>query len=372
MCLSPVTIDNPNYGKKFTPGDVFSLKDCTSHKLRVPCGHCSECIANKQMQLVQRVQMESINNYIFFCTLTYNNESLPEITCSSGFSIKYADVHDLQNMFKRLRKYNRLGRKIRYLAVSERGSEFGRPHFHILFFVPKLDSDNDFTPFNIEQLMFDWILSEWKRNYGSTRKPVYKPLCTYKCRYRRGRRISNYDLHFVVSLPDDISGSNCAFYVLKYMLKPSDKDTRLQQALKLNLPDDEYNDIWNLVRSRLVCSKGFGINPDEDFNPDPSIVEYIRGCVKTSLSEDFPKYYNKDSGLSFPLARYYKSRSDFYSFDDALHHYFNSKDQSNLDSVAKYDDKDWSQLLKAVSDYEKKVFQVSDRGEHDNYSDLFD
>lgn len=97
--------------------------------LRVPCGHCPECIANKQMQLVQRVQMESLSNYIFFATLTYNKDSLPHVLTSTGYDIPFADIRDLQNCFKRLRKSNAFTRSFRYFAVSELGSKKGRPHF---------------------------------------------------------------------------------------------------------------------------------------------------------------------------------------------------------------------------------------------------
>ena len=50
------------------------------------------------------------------------------MTTSTGYSIRFADVTDVQKMFKRLRKKNAFGRPFRYLAVSELGSKKGRPH----------------------------------------------------------------------------------------------------------------------------------------------------------------------------------------------------------------------------------------------------
>ena len=148
MCISPIRIKNPNYGRKVQFGDAFAMKDCTSLYIAVPCGHCDECIALKQLHLVQRVQMESISNHVFFCTLTYNNEMMPFLDTSLGYRIRYTSVSDLQNMFKLLR--NSLPFQFRYYAVSERGSENARPHAHILFFVRKKDGDDFNTVLNYE------------------------------------------------------------------------------------------------------------------------------------------------------------------------------------------------------------------------------
>lgn len=133
MCLSPVSIENPNYGRK----DSFAqYKDVVSRRIYVPCGHCAECIASRQLQFVQRLQMEEIANHLFFCTLTYNNDMLPVVGTSTGYNIRFADVSDVQKMFKRLRKRNAFGRPFRYFGVSELGSRRGRPHpfsyyFHV-------------------------------------------------------------------------------------------------------------------------------------------------------------------------------------------------------------------------------------------------
>lgn len=367
LCISPISIENPNYGKKFTPGDVFSLKDCTSRFIRIPCGHCPECIQLKQMYIVQRIQMQSLNNYIFFATLTYNKESLPSIITSTGYNIAYADKRDLQNCFKRLRKSNVFTRPFSYIYVSERGKDKGRPHFHVIFTVPKYPSDDKYTWQNLEKIMFDSLLAEWRRNYGSHKQPVYRPLCTYKVIYKRGRRYSNYDLHCVRPLSDDDGLASVGFYVLKYMLKRSDRETRLQQALHLNLPDDEYLDTWKLVKSCCIASKGFGLNVDSEGNIDPDILSHLKYGI--TVSEDFPKFFNPSTGQSFPLSRYYKSRGDIYGFSDAIRFY---KPSEAGDSVPVYEDKDYSQLIKSIYDYEKKIRQASNRGDYDLVSDEFD
>lgn len=124
MCISPIRIRNPNFGIN-NVGTKY--KDTVSAFINVPCGHCSECVSVRQMGYVQRLQLESVKNHMFFCTLTYNNESMPYLSVN-GRNIRYADVSDVQKMIKRLRKSNVFGRPFRYFGVSELGSLKGRPH----------------------------------------------------------------------------------------------------------------------------------------------------------------------------------------------------------------------------------------------------
>lgn len=124
MCISSIRIRNPNFGIN-NAGTKY--KDTVSAFINVPCGHCSECVSVRQMGYVQRLQLESVKNHMFFCTLTYNNESMPYLSVN-GRNIRYADVSDVQKMIKRLRKSNVFGRPFRYFGVSELGSLKGRPH----------------------------------------------------------------------------------------------------------------------------------------------------------------------------------------------------------------------------------------------------
>lgn len=116
MCVSPVLIPNPNYHNKTDL--IKRTADTESQYIRVPCNVCSECLAKRQSDLVQRARCMSLDHYIFFCTLTYNKESLPSVTCSNGFSISYADIGDLQKMFKRIRQGNLFGSDFKYFLLQ--------------------------------------------------------------------------------------------------------------------------------------------------------------------------------------------------------------------------------------------------------------
>lgn len=262
----------------------------------------------RQGSLVQRARCMSLDHYIFFCTLTYNRESLPSVITSNGISISYADIGDLQKMFKRIRQGNLFGSSFKYFFVTERGTDRGRPHVHGLIFIPKSINDDKLVPSFLESKIRNVLFHEWKRNYGTDKFPVWKPLFTYRTKYIAGKRFSNFDCHYVTPYSTEKGDDDVAFYVTKYVLKPSDKEKRLQQALSLNLDPIEYEDTWNLVRSRCLCSKGFGAATDLQ-------KQYVKDCIhRSSRCENGFQFYAKDGSVS-PLSRYYRK---FVSPDDAI------------------------------------------------------
>lgn len=314
MCISPIRIRNPNLGRK----NLGFLYDTESAFINIPCGVCKQCIAMKQMSLVQRVQMESLNSFMYFSTLTYDNAHLPHITTSSGYDISYVEVRHLQNLFKRLRNYNMFGRPFRYFAVSERGGEKGRPHVHILWFIPKYDNEDYIDGLSLEPKIYHTLFENWKVNVGSKRCPKYESLFEYHERYYRGKLYKNFDTHFVVPKFSSDGISSLAFYVCKYLLKPSYKEKRLQQALHLNLDSDEYETIWNLVKSRSFRSEHFGLALTDTMQ-SLSVVNYLRDCVrKSDRSLGYPQFFLPDKAQSFPLAHYYKSIPYIYDFKTHL------------------------------------------------------
>lgn len=349
MCLSPIQIPNPNYGRR---DKMSRFCDVKSQYINVPCGHCTECVYMRQTSIVQRCIAEELDNHLFFCTLTYNDDSLPKLVCSNGVEIRYADMRDVVLMVKRLRRHGYTDRKISYLAVSELGSERGRPHFHLIFSVEKRSTDRYPEILNLEKLLFDAVLLEWRRNYGSTRNPDYRPLCTYVRKFIRGQLKSNYDLHYMNSASSDAGNSDVAFYVSKYMMKPSDRAVRLQQALKLNLDSDEYDSVWSVVKPRFQASTGFGLSSDVQ-------RLYVRSCIdKSRECSDFPKFYSNVSSASFPLSRYY-IRKGVYDVDDA--DFFLAK-KDNPDDPIFIDDRARDVVLRKI-DKLSKIQDVIDKND---------
>lgn len=333
MCISPIRIKNPNRGfsrNKAVNGLAY-LKDTTSAYINIPCGVCKECVAVRQQSVVQRLQMESRFNYMFFNTLTYSNEMLPRFTCSTGYRIRFADVSDVQNMVKRIRNDDLFGRPFRYFCVSELGTRSGRPHFHILWLVPRYDDDDCYVPIVLEKRLTDVVKSQWQRNVGSKRVPVYKPLCKFiRCVTRQGVK-STFDLHYVSS---DLfhDQDSVSFYVTKYMMKPSDKAQRLQQALRLNLPEDEYDEVWKLVKPRWIASKMLGLNGERKngkFVPDVRALDSLKNMVQSSKSSYSSPKFLSSNGSVFPLSRYFLNNGDIFSVDDAKEFYLKSDKEVN-------------------------------------------
>lgn len=249
--------------------------------------------------------MEALNNDLFYGTLTYNTESIP-IKEFDTIKFAYPDISDWQKMIKMIRKdYPKLSFK--YMLVSEYGSKRHRPHFHFLLSFPKT-SNKLAEKMGKAYDLFNIFLRYWRRNYGSTRVPIWKPLLTY----RRTRKHYNYDLHYLdpTSSVDGLDG--VSFYVTKYLLKHDPWVLKFKAKLYHTLEDSEYTEAWSLFRPRILLSKGFG-SPS-----DPKVKAYIESCIKLSLSSpdiSLPMFFSRQNGSTYPLAQYYKRR--FLSVDDA-------------------------------------------------------
>lgn len=405
MCVQPVPLPNLSYKDK--KGLSF-LKDTSFSKILVPCGHCPECIKQRQQGYIQRAYMEALHHHVFFCMFSYN-KNLPSVSATDGKLFKYADWHDLQNMFKHLRQKNALGRPFRYFAVSEFGGKKHRPHFHVLLYVPKYPSDGRFAGITLQRSYFLTLLRYWRRNIGSDRYPEYVPLCDYhesRCLSVPSGFRRNFDVQWI---PDSSSSVAVVMYAQKYMLKESDYEKRLYSALRLNysewlvdkkdgfpicrvedelldLPEDfvtfgdimipsykapvclEWQYLWNTVRCRSARSLGFGLAPigfeKRSPIPNPSVIDRLRLGVQLSkvTGSQYAKFFLPSDGRSMSLSRYYKSRGDIYTLDDKLTFLLN-RDPDAVDGSFLPDEFDLSQHNRKNEKYAKQKKQLSESGD---------
>lgn len=74
----------------------------------------------------------------------------------------------------------------------------------------------------------------------------------------------------------------------------------------------------------MCASPGLGLSDDVQ-------LKYVRSCIERSKHTDseFPRYYNKVTGKTFPLSRYY-IRKGVYNVDDATDFYFRSRKPSDM------------------------------------------
>lgn len=137
MCKQQILVKNPS--RMYVDGlsDMF---------LRVPCGHCKECLKSMQddwfvRALFEFKRVKALGGSCWFPTLSYNNANLPYYEDEeNNFSCVCFNRKHLKNFRDKLRVY--LRRKgyvpdgIRYIIVPEFGGKKGRPHYHALLFVP--------------------------------------------------------------------------------------------------------------------------------------------------------------------------------------------------------------------------------------------
>lgn len=310
MCLSPILIKNKSRMYRGKVDCLTSLHDTTSQYIYVNCGVCPQCVRNKQNYLIQRVQLECMTNYVFFATFTYSDDMLPFIDVGD-YRHYYADVSDFQKMIKRCRKRDEWIIN-KYLYVTEYGGKRHRPHFHALFFVPKDNNTHSvFDPIAIESYLSDMFKSEWKRNIGSSRSPVYKPLSSFHVLYTSSGPKSPFNFHYVNPTLTAGSESDVGFYVTKYCCKFDKWIQDKRTALYYNLEPDEYKSVWKLLRPRLEYSNSFGLS---DVARD-----YVRKCIDDYSDKfDYPVFVNPCNGNTFPLSPYlfnkYGTLCDKYKF----------------------------------------------------------
>lgn len=124
MCISPIT--------KWRKYATMSGRKTDI----VPCGKCFQCLAKRKNDWSFRLyhQMQ-ISSTACFMTLTYGLNKEEGYGCDPPFTHNghyTLSKRHLQLFFKRLRKQSKT--EIKYYAVGEYGTNFLRPHYHIIMF----------------------------------------------------------------------------------------------------------------------------------------------------------------------------------------------------------------------------------------------
>ncbi len=122
-----------------------------------PCGKCLACLATSRHQWASRLLLErkSCEHATFF-TLTFSPEHLPE------------SVAELKPLFQQfiMRIRNTEEQQPRYFTCMEFGSQYGRPHYHGIFFGRKIEYEERRTPEGKKYVTDPSIQDRWQN--GST------------------------------------------------------------------------------------------------------------------------------------------------------------------------------------------------------------
>lgn len=113
MCLYPITIKTE---------DAFGIPVNQS----VPCGKCIECLKDRQNAWKIRLVEECRDHkYVYFFTLTYNDDNVPYSVLPDGTKVNHVKKDDIQLWIKRNRiKLQRVLRRdidFKYFVTSEYG-----------------------------------------------------------------------------------------------------------------------------------------------------------------------------------------------------------------------------------------------------------
>lgn len=122
----------------------FELSKSFPDAIKIPCGKCSGCRAQKSREWADRMILElDHSKKAVFLTLTYDNDHVPCLMqVTTGQAQLTLQKRDLQLFFKRLRKKFK-DKELRYYAVGEYGKNTARPHYHIILYGVGLEDFRD-------------------------------------------------------------------------------------------------------------------------------------------------------------------------------------------------------------------------------------
>ncbi len=170
---------------RYTP----ELLDQYPDAIKIPCGKCRGCRAQKARAWADRMVLElDHSKKAVFLTLTYNDEHVPcRFDQSTGQAVLTLNKRDLQLFFKRLRK-RFPDNELRYYACGEYGSNTRRPHYHVILYGLDLSDFKDLQlkgtnelgdPYFISNFLADEI---WKNGFCLLASVSWKT-CAYVARY---------------------------------------------------------------------------------------------------------------------------------------------------------------------------------------------
>lgn len=194
-CLRPLYVKNPRFryplgSEEYERSRALHYRDyLENYYIEVPCGKCYLCRKKKsngwRIRLLEECKTTpkfrdcGIDKYrIIFVCFTYDDVHLPSSGTRDQFAAHIRKWRDLWR-----KKY---GCSPRYFAITDRGSQFGRLHLHLLIFAPySRKEDRYLTIEELEQNNFFW------RN-GQARKPSWlesEKGVSYVCGYMTGSNL---------------------------------------------------------------------------------------------------------------------------------------------------------------------------------------
>lgn len=273
-CISPRRVGFADDGKTLR----YRVQDCSKEYpfFKLPCGKCIPCRLEYSSQWGVRAMHEaSMHEENSFCTLTYNDESLPSVD-----KLYYVDFQDFMKRLRSRLDRRAIDDKISYLVCGEFGKVTKRPHWHACLFGYRPDdqvfhreSDSGYKVYTSEFLSDVW--GKGFVEFGSV----------------------NYE-----------SAAYCARYAAKDLVHGRDQDhafkaifkTSRYRAIGKSFLEKHYKDIFNYGRCVLASGKTV------------SIPRYYEKWMKENHWDEYLEYYLRIKSENFSIAEE-NSRIDEFS-----------------------------------------------------------
>ena len=272
MCLYPKLIKNKKYTRtKKNGGNIPAVTDERTLFVPVGCGKCIECMKQKsrawQVRLYEEIRENKTGKFV---TLTFNNESLKELTRIYKKEYKdYKKIEENEIATIAVRRFLERWRKkykksVRHWLVTELGHNgTERIHLHGIVFTDK--------PEEIEKI--------WQYGYVFIGDYVNESTISYIVKY-----INKIDVKNKGYQPKVLTSAGIGKNYLnrhdsslnKYNGKETKEFYRTNSGTKLNLPiyyrnklytDEEKEKLWVQKlneQKRYVCGELIDISKNED------------------------------------------------------------------------------------------------------------
>lgn len=221
-------------------------------RIRVACGKCFHCQQTKINEWCTRMYAHAEDfKHVYFCTLTYRSITNPDLEVNRLFLSRLSQAvwhrdnlnmtrrlsynpcllvkKHYQDFLKRLRKYSGLD-DLTYVLSGEYGSQYGRPHFHAVFF-----TNGELSKRDIERA---WSVCLWKSSDGKWSRRTNQKKNGTAYNFPIGRvdfhdLVSNGTFNTAAKIKVDgsfMNAARCFAYVCKYVCK---RDTPNLDRVKL-------------------------------------------------------------------------------------------------------------------------------------------
>lgn len=265
--------------------------------VRYPCGKCEACTCNKTNEYILRFMATARHTHAYFITLTYADEFLPR------YGVCKLDVRKFLDNLK-----NKIG-KFKYVAISEYGGRFCRPHYHLNIFA----SEEIKNPFGT-------IESCWSMGRTQVKKHQDKEL-NYIAKYHATEILSRNIFQYG-DYPSYIRLSDCR----------DAEDMYKKMSQRLNVPVASVTaELHQCTEPFRMTSRGIGIERLSEDNFKQNVRE-----------GKFYEINNKKRRSSMP--RYYKSQ---LSFEDRLR-----SDEAQVDYLFDREPNETDIMAQKCDDYE--------------------